>query len=111
MNEAELLLVVDLTAGIPANIQQIEMLYKKMTIFKSLFQSYELEVLPSELLGLHPLVSAVLLTNRKSSNRNLTVAFQARLAIKTANVLWDRLSLVYCFKYVRTLGIEIHTRS
>ena len=62
MNEAELLLVVDLTAGIPANIQQIEMLYKKMTIFKSLFQSYELEVLPSELLGLHPLVSTVLLT-------------------------------------------------
>ena len=24
----------------------------------------------------------------------------ARLAIKTANVLWDRLSLVYCFKLI-----------
>ena len=62
LNEAELLLVVDLAAGIPANIKQIEMLYKKTTNLKSLFQSYELEVLPSELVRLHPLVSALLVT-------------------------------------------------
>ena len=32
----------------------------------------------------------------------------ARLAIKTANVLGDIPSSVYCFKDLRTLGLEIH---
>ena len=56
LNEEELGFVVDLPAGIPAIEKRIDLLYRKMVNFKPLFESYQLEVLPSQL---HPLVSGL----------------------------------------------------
>ena len=49
------------SAGIPGPAERIDILYKKMVNFKPLFQSYELEILPSQLIRLDPLVSGLLL--------------------------------------------------
>ena len=89
LNEAELLLVVDLAAGIPANIKQIEMLYKKMTNFKSLFQSYELEVLPSELVRLHPLISALLVTIMEKVEHLYARKYPRRVPVHVDQNLFD----------------------
>ena len=80
---------MDLAAGIPANIKQIEMLYKKMTNFKSLFQSYELEVLPSELVRLHPLVSALLVTIMEKVEHLYARKYPRRVHVHVDQNLFD----------------------
>ena len=60
LNEEELGFVVDLSDGTPATDKQIDLLYRKMINFKPLFEPYQLEVLPSQPLRLHPLVSGLL---------------------------------------------------
>ena len=61
LNGEELGIVVDLATGIPSTAERIDILYKKMVNFKPLFQSYELEILPSQLKRLDPLASGLLL--------------------------------------------------
>ena len=51
---------MNLAAGIPAIDKRIDLLYRKMVNFKPLFESYQLELLPSQLQHLHPLVSGLL---------------------------------------------------
>ena len=61
LDEAELALVVDLSVGMPRKVCEIDLLYKKMVNFKPLFLSYEVQVMPSESIRLHPLASGLLL--------------------------------------------------
>ena len=61
LNGEEIGSVVDLATGFPSTAKRIDILYKKMVNFKPLFQSYELEILPSQLIRLDPLVSGLLL--------------------------------------------------